>query len=260
MLSLDLNKTLPLICLPLGSTLMLLTIALRSRSRILVTTSVLILGALSTPVVADRLLRSLEDQYAYVPSTSCPAADAVFVFGGMLGPRDRTDGSIAWNEAAERFDRALDISRAGKVKLIVFSGGPERYESGPDEGNLLKEEAIRRGIPAEQVIVTGATWNTRSEASHVCRLAHELRWKRVLLVTSAYHMPRAMQLTKACVVERIAIPVAYQTSDPNTSWAERRADHYLPQGQGLLHSELALREYLGIAFHFPYLLSDKKID
>ncbi len=249
MFSLNLNKTLPLFFLPLGIVLWLLTVALRWPRRILIATSFLILGILSTPVAADRLLRSLEGQYPYIPITTCPSADAVFVFGGMLGPRDRADGSVAWNEAAERFDRAVRILKAGKANTMVLSGGPNRYEGGPDEGELLRQEARDRGVPADKLLVTSATWNTRSEADDICQLAREMRWKRILLVTSAYHMPRVMRLTGTCTAERVPIPVAYQTSDPDTSWAESRLEYYLPQAQGLFHSELALREYFGITFY-----------
>ena len=249
MFSLNLNKALPLLFLPLGSSLCLLTAAVRWPRRVLIATPLLTLGLLSTPLAADRLLRSLEDRYSYVPLASCPSGDAVFVFGGMLGPRDRADGGIAWNEAAERFDRAIRIIKAGKSNVLVLSGGAERYEGGPDEGELLKNEAEERGVPAEKLFVTNPTWNTRSEADDICQLAREMRWKRILLVTSAYHMPRAMRLTRSCSAERIPIPVAYQTSDPGTSWAESRLENYLPQAQGLYRSELALREYLGLSFY-----------
>jgi uncharacterized SAM-binding protein YcdF (DUF218 family) len=193
-------------------------------------------------------MRSLEDRYPYRSVADCPQADAVFVFGGMLGPRDRTDGSIAWNEAAQRFDTAVRIIKAGKATTLVFSGGAIRYPGGSDEGELLKQEAIARGVPEKSLRLTGATANTKSEAAAVCLLADRMQWKRVLLVTSAYHMPRAMRLSSVCRVERVPVPIAYRTPDPSTSWAESRLDYYLPQAHALLNSELALHEYIGMLF------------
>jgi uncharacterized SAM-binding protein YcdF (DUF218 family) len=251
MLSLHLSKTLPLILLPLGSALLMLAAALKWRRRILIAAPVAILGILSIPVTADHLLGSLEDRYPYRSVAGCPHADAVFVFGGMLGPRDRDDGSIAWNDAAERFDRAIRIMKVGKAGVLVFSGGAERYDDGPDEGEFLKQEAISRGVPEQKLLVTSETWNTKSEAADLCRLTTQMQWKRVLLITSAYHMPRAMLLSRGCADELIPVPVAYKTPDPTTSWAQLRLESYLPQAQGLLHSELALREYLGMAIHTP---------
>jgi uncharacterized SAM-binding protein YcdF (DUF218 family) len=114
---------------------------------------------------------------------------------------------------------------------------------------LLKQEAANRDLPEANIIVTPSTWNTRSEADQICALVTQRRWKRVLLVTSAYHMPRVMRLSRNCSAERIPVPVAYRTPDPNTSWAELRLESYLPQSEALLHSELALHEYLGLFFY-----------
>jgi uncharacterized SAM-binding protein YcdF (DUF218 family) len=246
MLSFSLNKALPLIFLPLGLSLAFLAAALWWRHRrILIAVPMVVLGVLGTPLLANILMQSLEDRYPYRSLADCPQADAVFVFGGMLDARDRSDGSIAWNEAAERFDRAARIIKAGKATLLVLSGGAERYPGGTNEGDLLKQEAIARGIPEQNVIVTSATMNTKSEAVDICHLAEQRQWKRVLLVTSAYHMPRAMRLSRNCKVERIPVPIAYRTPDPSSSWANSRIESYMPQAQALSNSELAIREYFG---------------
>lgn len=240
------TKALPLVFLPLGVSLLLLIIAFKWPRRILVATPLAILWVFSTPFSANWLMRSLEDRYPYRSVADCPQADAVFVFGGMLGPRDRTDGSIAWNEAGQRFDQAIRIMKAGKAATLVFSGGAVRYPGGSDEGELLKQEAIARGVSEKSLLLTGASANTKSEAAAICQLADRMHWRRVLLVTSAYHMPRAMRLSSSCSVDRIPVPIAYRTPDPSTSWAESRIDYYLPQAQTLLNSELALHEYFGM--------------
>jgi len=246
MLALNLNKALPLIFLPLGLSLILMGAALRWRLRILIAVAMLVLGLLGTPLLANILMRSLEDRYPYESLGDCPQADAIFVFGGMLDARDRLDGSIAWNDAAERFDRAVRLVREGKAPLLVLSGGAERYPGGGDEGQLLRAEAVTRGIAEQSLLVTARTADTKAEASKICELAEQRQWKRVLLVTSAYHMPRAMRLTSGCKAERIAVPVAYRTPAPGSSWVNSRLETYLPQAQALSNSELALREYLGM--------------
>lgn len=243
------NKVLPLLFLPVGFSLLFLAAALRWRRRIFIAVPLVTLGLLGAPVLADRLMQSLEDRYPYRSVADCPQADAVFVFGGMLDPRDRADGSIAWNEAAERFDRAIRIMEAGKAGTLVFSGGPIRDAAGNDEGELLKQEALARGLPEQAVLVTNSTENTKSEATDICALAARMHWKRVLFVTSAYHMPRAMRLSSQCSVERIPVPIAYRTPDPGTTWAQSRLEYYIPQAQGLRTSEIALREYIGMLFY-----------
>lgn len=249
MLSPDLNKTLPLLCLPVVLSLLLLIAALRRNRSLLIAVAVVNLVLFSSPAVADFLMGSLEDQYPYRPVADCPQSDAVFVFGGMLGPRDRADGSIAWNEAAERFDRAVQIVKAGKARVLVLSGGAERYAGPGDEGELLKQEAITRGLTQEEIVVTQAAPNTEHEARALCGLVAVQHWKKVLVVTSAFHMARAMRLSEKCSAELVPVPVAYQTPERRTLWAYRRLEYYIPQAEGLSTSERALREYLGISFY-----------
>jgi len=255
MSSLVLSKCLPILFLPLGLSLLLLAAALRWRLSVLIAIPFLNLWFFGTPAIADLLMASLEDRYRYRTVAECPEADATFVFGGMLGPRDRPGGGIAWNEAAERFDRAVAIMKAGRTRTLVLSGGPERYEGGTDEGELLKEEAIARGVPDYAIIVTRPTMNTDAEANALAQLVVIKHWKRVLIVTSAFHMPRAIQLSKECLADLTPVPVAYETPDLRMSWAYRRPQYYLPQAEALFTSERALREYFGILFYaFVWLL------
>jgi uncharacterized SAM-binding protein YcdF (DUF218 family) len=246
MISLDLNKSLPLIFLPTGLSLLLIAAALRWQRRFLIAIPLLNLGLFGMPAIANLLMRSLEDHYAYRSIADCPQSDAVFVFGGMLGPRDRTDGGVAWNHAAERFDRAVGIMKAGKANMLILSGGAERYPGGTDEGEFLKEEAIARGVPQDKVVVTQPTSNTEEEANALCQLVALRHWGRVLMVTSAFHMTRAMNLSKQCGADRVPVPVGYQTFGPGAWWAYKRLEYYIPQGEALAVSERALREYLGI--------------
>jgi uncharacterized SAM-binding protein YcdF (DUF218 family) len=247
--SLALNKCLPLIFLPLGLSLLLLAAALRWRRWLLIAIPLVNLGLFGIPAIADVLMGSLEDRYPYRAIAECPQSDAGFVFGGMLGPRDHPDGGIAWNEAAERFDRALAIIKSGRARILVLSGGQERYKGGPDEGELLKDEAIARGVPDYAIVVTRATMNTEEEASALSRLIILKRWTRVLVVTSAFHMPRAMRLSKDCLADLVPVPVAYETPGLGSSWAYARPQFYLPQSEALVISERALREYFGILFY-----------
>jgi uncharacterized SAM-binding protein YcdF (DUF218 family) len=94
--------------------------------------------------------------------------------------------------------------------------------------------------------VTRRTDNTEEEAEAISQLVARKQWKQVLIVTSAYHMPRAMLLSAHCLAHLTPVPVAYETPDPQTRWAYRRLEYFIPQAQALFVSERALREYMGI--------------
>jgi uncharacterized SAM-binding protein YcdF (DUF218 family) len=142
-----LSKLVPLLFLPLGAALVMLLAALCSRRRSLIAAPFLLLALLGAPVVSDHLMRSLEERFPYRSNKDCPKADAVFVFGGMFGLRAHPGGGVEWNEAAERFDRAIDLYQSGRAGVVVLSGGAQRYEGGPDEGELLKKKLYPWAYP-----------------------------------------------------------------------------------------------------------------
>src|ERR1700687_1336284 len=104
-----LHKSLPVLILPLGASLLMLIAALRWRSRALIVTPLAVLWIFGTPAISNLLMRSLEDRYPPCAVQQCPQADVAFVFGGMLGPREQPGGDVEWNYASDRFDRALAL-------------------------------------------------------------------------------------------------------------------------------------------------------
>jgi uncharacterized SAM-binding protein YcdF (DUF218 family) len=226
--------------------MLLLVGALVSPRRFNVSVAFLSLYLFGAPVTADLLLGSLENRYPRRAVEACPRSDAIFVFGGMLSLRDYGSSKPEWNGEADRFEESIALYNSRKAPLVVFSGGPERYQGGPDEGEILRDEAIRRGLPESAILVTHKTWNTESEAANLCFLVKERNRKRVLVVTSAYHMARALLESARCQGELIAVPAAYLTPAPNTSWALQRPEYFLPQARALSNSEIALHEYWGM--------------
>jgi uncharacterized SAM-binding protein YcdF (DUF218 family) len=241
-----LSKCIPPLFLPLGAALVMLLVALRWPRKGLILTPLLLLSLLGAPAVSDLLMRSLEDQFSYRSNKECPKADAVFVFGGMLGLRSHPGAGIEWNEAAERFNRAVDLYKTGTAGVLVLSGGAERYDNGVNEGELLKTKATALGVPDGAILVTRKAANTEEEANEIRQLIARKHWKRVLMVTSAYHMPRAMRLSADCLADLTPVPVAFETPGPGSSWIYKRPEYFIPQAQGLFVSERALREYMGI--------------
>jgi uncharacterized SAM-binding protein YcdF (DUF218 family) len=101
-------------------------------------------------------------------------------------------------------------------------------------------------VPDGAILLTRATSNTEDEANAIRQLIARKHWKQVLVVTSAYHMPRAMLLSIDCLANLTPVPVAYTTPEPGSSWAYKRPEYFIPQAQGLFIAERALREYIGM--------------
>ena len=99
---------------------------------------------------------------------------------------------VEWGDP-DRFFGRIALFKAGKAQKLVFTGGKMPWDkTKKTEGEVLKEYAISNGIPAEKIFVTKDVENTADEAVALKELISPS--KRIILVTSAYHMCRAQSL------------------------------------------------------------------
>lgn len=111
------------------------------------------------------------------------------------------------------------------------------------EGEVLKEYAIANGIPSEKILVTKNVENTADEAVAVKELISQS--KRIILITSAYHMYRAKKLFENQGFIVIPFKVDYK-SERN---AEMTIINFLPSADNLKTTETAVREIISKLFY-----------
>ncbi len=244
-----LNKLLPVFVLPIGLVIILVVLGMLKKWRWLVFTTLGAFLVASLPVTGFWCIGRLESVYPRLKVMEAPEADVVLVLGGTMGPPS-PDGFLPnWADAMERFEGGVALLQAGKAARLLFTGAPRSADGSFDsEGAAMREAAIGRGGPAERIDVTGAVGNTADEARALKQYCEERGFKRVLLVTSAWHMPRAMRQFRKAGLEITAFPVDYRAGA-----ADQRPLPYmdwLPSAiNGLGNTELALRECYGIAFY-----------
>lgn len=146
--------------------------------------------------------------------------------GEALPPFDQSEPF----EAGERFRMALALLRAQCAPRLLFAGSqcplaPHR----PLQGERYRQEAIRRGRDPAALAVTAPVQNTAAEASAFARLLPA--GAPILLITSAFHMPRARHLFSQQGLHVIPVPVDFRAPRP---WP----------GAALARSSAALREWL----------------
>ena len=131
-----------------------------------------------------------------IDASAAPVADAIVVLstGRVVAPG--TAAISEWADA-DRFFGGIELFEKGKAPLLVFTGGWLPWE--PDaalEGDVLAAHAKAIGVPPAQIVTTGRVSNTAQEAEAVAALMRDRLNPsgRILLVTSAFHMPRAERL------------------------------------------------------------------
>jgi uncharacterized SAM-binding protein YcdF (DUF218 family) len=93
------------------------------------------------------------------------------------------------------------------------------------EAQVLADQLVARGIEADCVIVEPTARNTRDNAVEMVRITRARKYERMVVVTSAFHLPRALGCSRAVGLEVDALPVDYRSFDPRRqlSWQPRAA-------------------------------------
>ncbi len=250
-MDLMLNKLLPVFLLPTGFCLALMAVSfLSGRRSLLLAATVLLYGA-SIGVTGDFLLGCLEDVCPKVKISACPEADAVVVLGGMLDPSESSLEEVAWNDAVDRFEGGLRLMAARKAPVLVFTASfPAWCGAQHPESEMLAAEAVRRGVPRSAIWV-GDAINTAGEADTLKALGKKngREIKNVILVSTAWHLPRARLLFEQRGFSVMPYPVDYRGGKD----APKTAIDYFPMAGNLKKTETAIRECYGILFYAYFM-------
>ena len=115
-----------------------------------------------------------------------PSADAIVVLGCALLPDDAPSPALR-----RRVERAIELYRAGAApRLVLSGGGPKRCA----EAEAMRELALRAGIPAASLLLEPRSRNTFENAVETAALLNSEGLTRIILVSEAYHLPRAALL------------------------------------------------------------------
>jgi len=200
------------------------------------------LGLSSLPVVADTLLRSLEERYPELSVAELPTAEAIIVLGGGVDPVaiDRPYPDL--QSGADRVWHAARIFHAGKAPLVILSGGIiPRLGTEVSEAEAMRMFLADLGVPAEAIRLEERSRNTHENAVFTAELLQKSGLARGLLVTSALHMPRAMAAFQEAGVE--VVPAA---TDFRLREEPPHLLRWLPEVRSLAISTAVLHEYLGL--------------
>lgn len=238
----------PLVFLLLaGAGAWLLAVKRRRAGLVLAAAGVLLPVLLSVGPVCDLFLRPLERGYPPFPPDA-PAVDAVVVLGGgvIAGAPDEGGASRLSNESQARLAYGLFLHKRTSAPLVVSGGRVWRSSSADPEATVAVRFLVRLGVPQSLVTAEERSRNTWENAREVARILGQRRMARVALVTSAYHMPRAMLAFSKAGVACVPAPTDYKSSGGSLTVGD-----VLPSFEALATSFRALREYLGL---LQYLL------
>ena len=252
-----LSKLLPQLIYPLGIGLLLQLIAISGHKRRwalpLSITGWLVIAVPAMPVVSNALLRQLENQAATLTPKAIPQADAVLVLGGGIRPAPIKGLGVEVNEAGDRLLCGVRLWKQGTAPVLITSGARVNFQPNDPiapEAVLSQQLAEELGVPTSAVLLNDQARTTAEEAQRINELTAEQGWKQLILVSSAFHMPRALASFRRQSDLKI-IPVACdyrldpQSKDQPFSWQELMID-LIPSSGSLNQTTQVLKEHLGL--------------
>lgn len=198
---------------------------------------------LSIRPVATALIKPLEQAYPQPSLQQCQAADVIVILGGgSVGGVPDFDGlGQITGYPANRLLTGIRLQRSLK-KPIILSGGQVFAYTGTEAD--IEERVLRAvGLQQDKIIKDNQSRNTVENAQFTDKLCQQKNYRRVLLVTSAFHMPRSANIFQRQGLQVIPYPCDYQES----ATQELDAFAFVPNAGELQCSALAIKEYLGIA-------------
>ena len=256
---LSLSKLLPMLVYPLGLATLLLIVALLLLGRrprctaAAVATALVVLGVSSNSFVSEAMMRSLE--WRHLPADPLPQAEAIVVLGGAIKPQEPPR---PWIDVAEQGDRVLHgatLYLGQKAPLIIFSGGRITWGQSQDrsEADDMADLALALGVPKSAILLEPDALNTHQNAVNVQAMLAERNLQKILLVTSALHMPRALAIFQKLGIDAVPAPTDFHvTLEPPTdrdTWQGILLS-LLPDAENLYNFTRAEKEYIGTVIYW----------
>lgn len=200
-----------------------------------------LLYMLSTPFVGSRLLASQQTEPAFDPAAGIAGAGAIVVLSADIAPfQPDYGGETVAALTLERLRRGARLHRETGLPILV-SGGvmPERDRSLAD----VMAEALTEDFRVPVRWLEGASYTTAENAFYSAQTLRAEGIRKVLLVTSAWHMPRSLLAFRAFGLDPVPVPTGFVVP---TNW---RLPSWLPSGRSLQQSQWALHEMIGRAYY-----------
>jgi len=238
-----LHKILPLIFSPLMLVIGLIVLGIIFNLRKFSLIGVIVLILSSLPIISNKFIAYLEKDYQPIEIAEIENVDAIVVLSGMIRViGDEENLKYEFTDSIDRFFAGLDLFNNNKSPILILTRGKMPWSIGIAEGEYLKELAIKYGVSEENIILTDEVQNTDQEAKAIKEILTEDA--KIILVTSAFHMPRAEKVFKAANINLITYPVDFQNSKSKTTMMD-----FIPSAGSLSQTSHFVREMIGRLYY-----------
>jgi uncharacterized SAM-binding protein YcdF (DUF218 family) len=202
--------------------------------------------ALGLLPIASYILLPLEERFPAFQDDG-RSMDGIILLGGSVEASDsKARGSIVANEAAERVLDTIQLAqRYPNTRILISGGGGTVFGDGAAEAPIVANYFKSIGIDPARILVEDRSRTTAENALYSKELAKPREGERWLLVTSAWHMPRAVG-----VFEKVAFPVTPYPVDFRTAGGARTHLPFAFVSEGLRRLDIGTKEWAGLIAYY----------
>jgi uncharacterized SAM-binding protein YcdF (DUF218 family) len=254
-----LSKFLPMFIYPIGLITIILVLAILFRKKTKFQIYLLGFGLAIILISSNRLFsfsmaRSLEGRYT--PVQNIHPVGAIILLGGGTESNQSPRSFVEVNGAGDRVIQAAKLYKDGYAPLIIATGGNIVWTNGraTTPAEEMETLLVFMGVPESAIILEDKSQNTYENAVECLKIIRELKITDAILVTSAIHMPRAVQSFRSEDVEIIPYPVDFVVTD--LGWnellhgsVESKIINLLPNEGSIRLTTNLIYEYVGMAVY-----------
>jgi len=219
--------------------LLLMVLQRRRLAAVLVGLGWLWLLVWSLPAASAALRMALESDYPIVAVAALPQAPAIVVLGGAIKPPDRRQPLPMLGDSSDRVWHAARLYHAGKAPLLLLSGGSDPAVNNLSEARAMQWFLRDLGVPSQALLLEEDSRTTQENAAFSAAILKRRGIDRVLLVTSALHMRRALAHFEAQGIKVVPAATDYETGLASDG------QRWLPDAGALDVSGRSMKEWVG---------------
>jgi uncharacterized SAM-binding protein YcdF (DUF218 family) len=239
-----LHKIFPLIFSPLMLIIVLIIFGVIINSKKISLIGIFILIICSLPIVSDKLIAYLESDYQLTKPSNIISTDAIVVLSGMTRAINSKDGlDYEFSEASDRIFAGINLFKEKKAPKLILTRGKLPWSVGIPEGEYLKDIVIKNGISENNILLTENVENTDQEAKAIKKL-FSIDKPKVILVTSAFHMPRARIVFEAAGINVVPFAVDFQKESSKQTFMS-----FMPSAKSFYDTSFFVREMIGRVYY-----------
>lgn len=210
--------------------------------RWLVVAGIVLLWLCSLHIVAVCLARPLEMRYPAWSGGSLAPAQAIVVLGGgrQRAAPEFAGADTVSSASLERLRYGAYLARQSGLPLLLTGGLPD---GGAQAEAETMQITLQRDFGIKARWLESASNNTLENARFSAALLQAAGIKHVVLVTHAWHMPRAVDAFSAAGLQLMPAPMGYLSARPLTLF------DFLPRAEAMAESKRVMHEWIGLLWY-----------